>query len=258
VIDYDKLEETALVYMPKLIIAGGSAYPRDWDYARFRKIADSVGAYLMMDMAHISGLVAAQEQANPFEFCDVVTTTTHKSLRGPRAGMIFFRKGAVRPAVEGAEPATYDFEQRVNQAVFPSCQGGPHNNTIAAVATALASAAKPEFKEYSVQVLTDTLRPHLSSRRQVKKNAATLGRCLQEHGYHIMTEGTDNHLILWDLRPQKLTGSKAERLLEVIHITANKNSVIGDTSAVVPGGVRLGTPAMTSRGCTEAHFEQVR
>ncbi|ORX90469.1 serine hydroxymethyltransferase [Basidiobolus meristosporus CBS 931.73] len=229
IIDYDRLEQNAALFRPKLVICGASAYARDWDYARFRKIADQHGAYLMCDMAHISGLVAAQEARNPFEYCDIVTTTTHKTLRGPRAGIIFFRK-------------KNDIESRVNQAVFPSCQGGPHNNTIAAVAVALKQAGSPEFKQYA---------------KQVRANASTLAETLASHGYKIVTNGTDNHLVLWDLRPQKLTGSKLEKLCDMCHITLNKNAVHGDVSAVTPGGVRIGASALTSRSFKEEDFVKV-
>jgi glycine hydroxymethyltransferase len=244
-IDYAKLEEKAGDFRPKLIICGGSAYPREWDYARLRAIADSVGALLMCDMAHYSGLVAAGELAPPFEFCDVVTTTTHKSLRGPRAGMIFYRRGP-KPAdrLKKGEPegSKYDFEDKIDFAVFPSLQGGPHNHQIAALAVALKAAASPEFKAYA---------------RQVRANAAALGARLVSHGYKIVTGGTDNHLVLWDLRPEDLTGSKVERACDLAHITLNKNAVVGDVSAMAPGGVRIGAPAMTSRGLKEADFEQI-
>ncbi|KAF2288984.1 hypothetical protein GH714_023248 [Hevea brasiliensis] len=217
-LDYDKLEEKAMDFRPRLIICGGSAYPRDWDYARFRSVADKCGALLLCDMAHISGLVAAQEAANPFEYCDIVTTTTHKSLRGPRAGMIFYRKGP-KPAKKGQpEDAVYDFEDKINFAVFPSLQGGPHNHQIGALAVALKQAMTPGFKS---------------------------------------TAGTENHLVLWDLRPLGLTGNKVEKLCDLCNITVNKNAVFGDSSALAPGGVRIGTPAMTSRGLVEGDFEQI-
>uniref|UniRef100_A0A453D4K9 Serine hydroxymethyltransferase n=1 Tax=Aegilops tauschii subsp. strangulata TaxID=200361 RepID=A0A453D4K9_AEGTS len=224
-IDYDKLEEKAMDFRPKLIICGGSAYPRDWDYARLRAVADKVGAMLLCDMAHISGLVAAQEAANPFEFCDVVTTTTHKSLRGPRAGMIFYRKGP-RPAKKGQpEGAVYDYEDKINFAVFPSLQGGPHNHQIAALAVALKQTLTPGFKAYA---------------KQVKANAVAVGKYLMSKGYKMVTDGTDNHLVLWDLRPLGLTGNKVEKMCDLCSITLNKNAVFGDSSALSPGGVRIG------------------
>nr|XP_009416590.2 PREDICTED: serine hydroxymethyltransferase 4 [Musa acuminata subsp. malaccensis] len=241
-IDYDKLEEKALDFRPKLIICGGSAYPRDWDYARFRSIADKCGALLLCDMAHISGLVAAQEAANPFESCDVVTTTTHKSLRGPRSGMIFFRKGPKPPKKGQPEDAVYDFEDKINFAVFPALQGGPHNHQIAALAVALKQATSPGFKAYA---------------KQVKANAVALGNYLMSKGYKLVTDGTENHLVLWDLRPLGLTGNKVEKLCDLCNITVNKNAVFGDSSALAPGGVRIGTPAMTSRGLIEKDFERI-
>ncbi|KAL7750514.1 glycine hydroxymethyltransferase shm1 [Sorochytrium milnesiophthora] len=233
-INYDRLEENAALFRPKLIICGASAYARDWDYARLRKIADQHEAFVMADIAHISGLVATGEQNNPFDLCDVVTTTTHKTLRGPRAGLIFFRK-----TKNGQKT---DLENRVNQAVFPSNQGGPHNNTIAAIAVALKQVASPEFKTYA---------------QQVKKNSTALADTLKSHNYKIVTDGSDNHLVLWDLRPQKVTGSKVEKICDLVSITVNKNAVHGDTSALTPGGVRLGTPALTSRSFKESDFVQV-
>ena len=229
-VDYDFLEQTAAIYRPQLIICGASAYPRDVDYPRFRKVADSCGALLMMDMAHISGLVATGEAANPFEYCDIVTTTTHKSLRGPRAGMIFFRKDE------------REFEKKINDGVFPGLQGGPHDHQIAAIATQLKEVATPEFKEYCIQI---------------KKNAKALAQALMDKGYTICTNGTDNHLILWDVRPQGLTGSKIEKVCDLINISLNKNTVHGDRSAQSPGGVRIGTPALTTRGLKEADFVKV-
>ena len=236
-IDYDKLEEKALDFRPKMIVCGGSAYARDWDYVRFREIADKCGAMLMMDMAHISGLVAAEEQAQPFAYCDIVTTTTHKSLRGPRAGMIFFRRG-----LNAKTGQAYDYESRINMAVFPALQGGPHNHQIGALAVALKHVQTPEFKAYQIQT---------------KANAKALGEALVSKGYNLVTGGTDNHLVLWDLRPLGLTGSKMEYLCDLLHITLNKNAVFGDASALSPGGVRIGAPAMTSRGLVEKDFVQI-
>lgn len=244
-IDYDKLQERALDFRPKMIICGGSAYPRDWDYKRLYDIAQKTGAYLLCDMAHISGLVAAEEANQPFEYCDIVSTTTHKSLRGPRAGMIFYRKG-VKPTARMSkgerEGVSYDFEDKINFAVFPSLQGGPHNHQIAALAVALKHARTPEFKEYQ---------------KQVRANAVAVGKKLMSHGYKMVTDGTDNHLVLWDLKPQGLTGNKLEKACDLCHITLNKNAVVGDVSAMTPGGARVGTPAMTSRGLKEADFEQI-
>jgi len=239
-IDYDMLEKTASLFRPQLLIAGASAYPREWDYARMRKIADKHNAWFLADIAHISGLVVAKEAVNPFDYCDVVTTTTHKTLRGPRAGMIFFRKG--KRIVDGKEVGDYNIEEAVNFAVFPSLQGGPHENVIAGIAVALKEAMEPSFTEYI---------------RDVKKNAAKLGSELTGKGYTLITGGTDNHLVLWDLRPQGLTGSKVEKVLEFSSISANKNAVYGDTSALAPGGIRLGTPALTSRGFKEQDMVKI-
>lgn len=226
-VDYDMLERTATLFRPRLLIAGASAYSRDFDYPRMRAIADSVGAYLMADMAHISGLVAAGIVASPFPYADVVTTTTHKSLRGPRGGMIFYRK---------------HLETEINQAVFPGLQGGPHNHTISGLAVALRAAATPEFKEYQVQVIA---------------NARALASRLSALGYKIVSGGTDNHLILVDLKPSGIDGARVQTVLDMVSITLNKNSVPGDRSAVVPGGIRVGTPALTTRGLREADFERV-
>lgn len=230
-IDYDKLEETAVLFRPRMLICGASAYPRDFDYKRLRDIADKAGAWLMCDMAHVSGLVAAGEIGNPFELCDFVSSTTHKSLRGPRQGLIFYRKDREE-----------DWGTRINQAVFPGCQGGPHNNTIGALGVALKEAMTPQFKLYI---------------QQVKANAKVLGEQLVGMGYKLVTGGTDNHLVLWDVRPEGLTGSKVEKLCDLVHITLNKNAVAGDTSALSPGGVRIGAPAMTSRGLVEDDFVKV-
>eukprot|EP01111_Echinosteliopsis_oligospora_P015727 TRINITY_DN6305_c0_g1_i3.p1 TRINITY_DN6305_c0_g1~~TRINITY_DN6305_c0_g1_i3.p1 ORF type:complete len:488 (+),score=150.48 TRINITY_DN6305_c0_g1_i3:286-1749(+) len=238
-IDYDQLEKSASLFRPRLIIAGASAYPREWDYARMRKVADKHSAFLMSDMAHISGLVAAGEAVSPFDYCDVVTSTTHKTLRGPRAGLIFFKK--VKKDEKTGE-VLMNIETNVNNAVFPALQGGPHENSIAGVAIALKEANTPEFKAYA---------------KQVKNNAKTLGETLTSKGYTFVTGGTDNHLLLWDLRPQGLTGSKVEKAADFAGITVNKNAVYGDTSALTPGGVRLGAPALTSRGLKEADFAQV-
>lgn len=227
IVDYDMLERTATLFRPRLIIAGASAYSRDFDYPRMRAIADSVGAYLMADMAHISGLVAAGVVASPFPHSHVVTTTTHKSLRGPRGGMIFYRK---------------EFENEINQAVFPGLQGGPHNHTISGLAVALRAAATPEFREYQ---------------RQVVANSRALAARLSSLGYSIVSGGTDNHLILVDLKPSGIDGARVQTVLDLVSITLNKNSVPGDQSAVVPGGIRVGTPALTTRGFREADFERV-
>ncbi|KDP34120.1 hypothetical protein JCGZ_07691 [Jatropha curcas] len=229
-VDYDMLEKTANLFRPKLIIAGASAYPRDFDYPRMRKIADAVGAFLMMDMAHISGLVAASVVADPFQYCDIVTTTTHKSLRGPRGGMIFFKKDPVLGV---------DMESAINNAVFPGLQGGPHNHTIGGLAVCLKHAQSPEFKNYQKQVIS---------------NCRALAKRLVELGYKLVSGGSDNHLVLVDLRPLGIDGARVEKILDMASITLNKNSVPGDKSALVPGGIRIGSPAMTTRGFTEKEF----
>ncbi|XP_075230901.1 serine hydroxymethyltransferase-like [Lycorma delicatula] len=234
-IDYDKLAASARLFKPKLIIAGISCYSRCLDYKKFREIADENGALLFADMSHVSGLVAGKVIPSPFEFCDIVTTTTHKTLRGPRAGIIFFRKG-VKSVNSKGEKILYDFEDRINMAVFPGLQGGPHNHQIAAIAVAMKQAATPEFQKYQQQVV---------------KNAKALCKGLQNHGYKIATGGTDVHLVLVDLRPNGLSGAKAEFILEEINIACNKNTAPGDISALNPSGIRLGTPALTTRGLNE-------
>ncbi|KAJ1721112.1 Serine hydroxymethyltransferase, cytosolic [Coemansia erecta] len=242
IIDYDALEKSAQLFRPKIIVAGASAYARTIDYARMRKIADSVDAYLMADMAHISGLVAADVLSSPFEHADIVTTTTHKSLRGPRGAMIFFRKGVRRINKKGTE-IMYDLEKPINQSVFPGHQGGPHNHTIAALSVALKQAQGPEFRAYQQQVLD---------------NAQAFARAFTQRNYSLVSGGTDTHLLLVNLLASKgIDGARVERVLEMAKIAANKNTVPGDRSAMVPGGLRMGTPAMTTRGLKEKEFEQV-
>lgn len=226
-IDYDKLEEQALLFRPKLIICGGSAYPCEYDYKRFREIADKVNAYLMCDMAHISGLVATQEADSPFDYCDVVTSTTHKTLRGPRAGMIFMKK---------------EFETQIKDAVFPALQGGPHQNQIGALAYQLNEVRKPEFKQYI---------------QQVKSNAKALANRLKELGYYLSSGDTVNHLLLVKTKDKGLTGSKMEKICDIVNISINKNTLYGDSSPMNPSGIRIGTPAMTTRGWKENEFIQL-
>ncbi|XP_074095279.1 serine hydroxymethyl transferase isoform X1 [Cotesia typhae] len=240
-IDYEKLAEQAKLFKPKIIIAGVSCYSRCLNYKKFREIADENGAYLFSDMAHISGLVAAGVIPSPFDYSDVVSTTTHKTLRGPRAGVIFFRKG-LRSVGKNGEKIMYDFESKINQAVFPGLQGGPHNHAIAGIATAMKQAHTPEFVSYQKQIIA---------------NAQQLCKSLQSFGYKISTDGTDVHLLLVDLRNTRITGSKAERILEEISIACNKNTVPGDKSALNPSGIRLGTPALTTRGLKEENFDAV-
>merc|ERR1739844_418932 len=231
-IDFEKLRESALVFRPAMILCGASAYPRIIDFAKFRGIADEVGALLMADMAHISGLVATGQHPSPFQHCDVVTTTTHKSLRGPRSGMIFFKYTDRLP----------DIKERIDMAVFPALQGGPHNHQIGGLAVQLLEVASDDFKAYS---------------KKVVENAKTLAGTLKAKGHKLASDGTDNHLILWDLRPHGLTGSKVEKVCEVCSISLNRNAVHGDASALSPGGVRIGSPAMTTRGCTGDDFKKI-
>lgn len=241
-IDYDQMEKSAELFRPKLIVAGASAYSRLIDYERIRSIADNVGAYVMADMAHISGLVSAGVIPSCFPYSDVVTTTTHKSLRGPRGAMIFYRKGQKGVDKKG-NPILYDMEDKINFAVFPGLQGGPHNHTICALATCLKQAATPEFVEYQKQVL---------------RNCARLADELNSLGYKLVSGGTDNHLVLIDVKASKdIDGARVERVLELACIATNKNTVPGDTSALMPGGIRMGTPALTSRGFAENDFAKV-
>ncbi|XP_056309953.1 serine hydroxymethyltransferase, cytosolic [Danio aesculapii] len=241
-IDYNRLEENARLFHPRLIIAGTSCYSRNLDYSRLRKIADENGAYLLADMAHISGLVAAGVVPSPFEYCDVVSTTTHKTLRGCRAGVIFFRKGVRSVDAKTGKETLYNLESLINQAVFPGLQGGPHNHAIAGVAVALKQALTPEFKTYQLQVLA---------------NCKALASTLMDKGYKVVTGGSDNHLILVDLRSNGTDGGRAEKVLEACSIACNKNTCPGDKSALRPSGLRLGSPALTSRGMLEEHFHKV-
>ncbi len=246
-IDYDELEKMALVYRPKIIVAGASAYSRLIDYKRMRDICDKVNAYLLADMAHISGLVAAKVLPTPFAFADIVTTTSHKSLRGPRGAMIFFRRGVRRTNAKGVEEL-YDLEKPINASVFPGHQGGPHNHTIAALAVALKQAQSSDFRVYQQQVLLNA--KALAGRLGDPKEKGGLG-------YKIVSGDTDNHLVLVDLKPQGVDGARVERVLELVGVAANKNTVPGDRSALTPGGLRIGTPAMTTRGFTEEDFVRV-
>ncbi|VUZ44014.1 unnamed protein product [Hymenolepis diminuta] len=252
-IDFETLETSVKLFRPRLLVVGASAYPRILDYARFRKIAESVGALMMVDIAHISGLISSGIHPSPFEYADVVTTTTHKTMRAARGAMIFYRlrklapppktKGAKNGATigphttngEGDGPVyvSTDFKQRIDDAVFPGLQGGPHNNNIAAIAVGLYEALQPAFSEYIHRVV---------------ENSKHLAYKLQELGYTITTGGTDTHLFLMDFRPLKLDGIRVSAVLEAMGITANKNTVPGDVSAFRPSGIRIGTPAVTTRG----------
>ena len=227
-IDFDVVRELALQHKPKLIVAGASAYPRTIDTKKFKEIADEVGAILMVDMAHIAGLVATGHHPNPVEYADIVTTTTHKTLRGPRGGMILCRE---------------EYAKAIDKAIFPGTQGGPLEHIIAAKAVCFKLAAEPEFKEYQEQVI---------------KNAQALAEGLLAEGFDLVSGGTDNHLVLLNLVNKGLTGKLAERLLDDANITTNKNTVPNDPqSPFVTSGVRLGTPAMTSRGFKEDDVRQV-
>ncbi|TCW82857.1 serine hydroxymethyltransferase [Burkholderia sp. SRS-46] len=228
-IDYDAVRRLAEQHRPKLIIAGYSAYPRALDFAAFREIADSVDAMLMVDMAHIAGIVAAGRHQNPVPFADVVTSTTHKTLRGPRGGFILANNG--------------DIAKKINSAVFPGLQGGPLMHVIAGKAVAFGEALRPDFTVYIDQVL---------------RNAQALGNVLTAGGLSLVTGGTDNHLLLVDLRTRRLTGTQAEKALERAGITCNKNGIPFDTeNPMVTSGIRLGTPAGTTRGFGTAQFEQI-
>ena len=225
-IDYDEVETLALDTKPKLIIAGGSAYPRQINFARFRQIADRIGAYLMVDMAHFAGLVAGGQHPNPLDFADVVTTTTHKTLRGPRGGMILTNNP--------------DIYKKVNSAVFPGTQGGPLEHVIAAKAVCFGEDLTPQFRDYAKQVIV---------------NAKVLGKTLVERGVNLVSGGTDTHLVLVDLRPKGLTGDVVTTALERAHITCNKNAIPFDPQPPkITSGVRLGTPAGTTRGFKEKEF----
>ena len=218
-IDYDKVRETALECRPKMIIAGASAYPRIIDFKRFREIADEVGAYLMVDMAHIAGLVAAGLHPSPVPYAHVVTTTTHKTLRGPRGGMILCRE---------------ELAKQIDKAIFPGTQGGPLMHIIAAKAVALGEALTDEFKDYQ---------------KQIAENAKVLADAMIKEGFRLVSGGTDNHLMLVDLRPFDITGKDMEKRLDEVRITVNKNTIPNDPqSPFVTSGIRIGTPAVTSRG----------
>ena len=228
VLDYDKVRAKAKEYQPKMIVAGASAYPRILDFKAFREIADEVGAYLMVDMAHIAGLVAAGLHPNPVEYADVVTTTTHKTLRGPRGGMILCRE---------------EYAKAIDKAIFPGIQGGPLMHVIAGKAVALHEALQPEFKVYQQQILN---------------NAQTLAQGLTEQGFRLVSGGTDNHLMLIDVKSKGLTGKEAEKMLDDANVTVNKNTIPFETEKpFVTSGLRVGTPAVTSRGMKEAEMKEI-
>lgn len=229
-IDYDALKEKVLKEKPKMIIAGASAYSRVIDFAKFREIADLVGAYLMVDMAHIAGLVATGLHPSPVPYAHVVTTTTHKTLRGPRGGLILTNDEEIA--------------KKIDKTVFPGIQGGPLMHVIAAKAECFYEALQPEFKDYMIQVT---------------KNIKALSDTLKDEGFHVVSDGTDNHLILLDVKSGcGLTGKEAEKLLDTIHITVNKNTIPNDSEKpMITSGIRLGSPAMTSRGLKEDDFKEI-
>lgn len=227
-INYEEVRQLAIEHKPKLLVAGASAYPRIIDFAKMREIADEVGAYFMVDMAHIAGLVATGHHPNPVPYADFVTTTTHKTLRGPRGGMILCKQ---------------EYAQKIDKAIFPGIQGGPLMHIIAAKAVAFGEALTEDFKQYSSQII---------------KNSSRLAESLKAEGFKLISDGTDNHLILIDVRPVGLTGKKAEHLLDEVGITTNKNTIPNDpASPFVTSGVRIGTAAVTSRGMDEAAMEEI-
>lgn len=228
VIDYDKVMTRAKEVKPKLIVAGASAYPRVLDFKKFREIADAVGAYLMVDMAHIAGLVAAGLHPNPVEYADFVTTTTHKTLRGPRGGLILCKE---------------QYAKQIDKAIFPGIQGGPLMHVIAAKAVCFHEALQPAFKEYQKQIVA---------------NAKALANGLQEQGFRLVSGGTDNHLMLIDVKSKGITGKEAEKMLDDANVTVNKNTIPFETeSPFVTSGIRVGTPAVTSRGMKEAEMAEI-
>lgn len=226
-IDYDEMEEIVKTNKIKLLIIGYSAYPRDLDYKRCREIADKYGCHLHCDMAHFSGLVAGKILQNPFDYCDTVVTTTHKTLRGPRGALIFFKK---------------EYEKKINSSVFPGHMGGPFFHCIAGIAVALKEANTEEYRNYVQQVV---------------KNMQVFVETLKKYNYKFVTDGTENHLCLIDLKPTGVSGQYVEDLLQSIEITVNKNTVVGDKSALRPSGLRVGSPALTSRGMKEEEFKQI-
>ncbi len=226
-LNYDEIERLAEQRQPKIIVSGATAYPREIDFKKMGKIARRIGAYHVADISHIAGLVSAGEHPSPFNDCDVVTLTTHKTLRGPRAAIIICRE---------------DLADRIDRSVFPGIQGGPHNNQIAAIALMAFQNSQPDFKSYQKQVL---------------KNAQILSETLQDKGIKLVTNGTDNHLMIIDLKSLDLSGKEAEKILEQASITANRNSVPGDMSPQNPSGIRLGTPAITTRGMKEGEVGQI-
>jgi len=245
-VDYDMMEEIALKEKPKLIVGGASAYSREWDYERMRKIADKAGAFLMIDMAHPAGLIAAGLLKNPLKYAHIVTSTTHKTLRGPRGGIILMGKDFVNPwGITTPKGEVRMMSSLLNSAVFPGIQGGPLEHVIASKAVSFGEALEPEFKEYQ---------------KRVKKNAAVMAKAFMDKGYKVVSDGTDNHLLLIDLRTKfpEISGKKVENTLVLAHITVNKNMVPFDSrSPFLTSGLRVGTPAVTTRGLKEEHMGDI-
>jgi glycine hydroxymethyltransferase len=242
-VDYDMMEEIALKEKPRIIIGGASAYSREWDYERMRRIADEIGAILMVDMAHPAGIIAAGLLRNPLKYAHIVTSTTHKTLRGPRGGIILMGKDFVNPwGITTPKGEVRMMSSLLNSAVFPGVQGGPLEHVIASKAVSFGEALEPEFREYQIKV---------------KKNASVMAECFIDKGYKIISDGTDNHLMLIDLRTKfpEISGKKVENALVRAHITVNKNMVPFDTrSPFLTSGLRIGTPAITTRGLTVEHM----
>ena len=243
-VDYDQLEEVALKEKPKMIICGASAYSRDWDYKRIREVADTIGAVVMADIAHPAGLIATGLLEDPFEHCHIITSTTHKTLRGPRGGIIMLRHDFENTwSNKDTKGNTRTMSQLLDLAVFPGTQGGPLEHVIAAKAVAFGEILSEDFKKYGKQVIS---------------NAQAMAAAFVKRGYNLISDGTDNHLMLIDLRNKNLTGKKAQETLDRAHITLNKNAVpFDDKSPFVTSGIRVGVPAVTTRGMNEAHMETI-
>eukprot|EP01084_Bolivina_argentea_P157396 274297_1 len=241
IIDYDSMEYLATIYRPKMIVSGASAYSRHFDFKRIKQICDKVNAIMLFDMAHISGLIAGGAHPSPFPYSDIVTTTTHKSLRGPRAAMVFYRKGLKTTDKKGNK-IYYDYENKINESVCISHQRSPCYHTITALSVALKQAQTKQFAEYQERVV---------------ENSKYFVNELQDLGYDIVSGGTDNHLALINLHNKHIGGAQVEKICEICNIALNKNTVPGDKSAMNPGGIRVGTPAMTSRGCLNHDFKQI-
>lgn len=243
-VDYDQMEAVALKEKPKMIICGASAYSRDWDYKRIREIADKIGAVIMADIAHPAGLIATGLLNDPFDHCHIITSTTHKTLRGPRGGIIMLRHDFENPwGIKDPKGNTRTMSQLLDLAVFPGTQGGPLEHVIAAKAVAFGEILSEDFKAYGKQVIS---------------NAQSMARAFVKRGYNLISDGTDNHLMLIDLRNKNLTGKKAQETLDKAHITLNKNAVpFDDKSPFVTSGIRVGVPAITTRGMKEEHMETV-